>query len=169
MPGGAVAGEHGFRFFPAYYLHIWDLFNRIPIYQPVRSRPTARSVGRRRRAPCWTTSGGWSPRAPPCNGKPSLVFPRETPRNSAEVVSIGRQLTSLGFTPTDVYNFVSRLLQYLVTSPVRRAAELQNQSAYDFFVGRQPDGTRRFYYTAEFDSYLREMPKVLAAFDVALG
>ena len=32
-PGRAVAGEHGFRFFPAYYLHIWDLFQRIPVYQ----------------------------------------------------------------------------------------------------------------------------------------
>ena len=32
-PGRAVAGEHGFRFFPAYYLHIWDMFQRIPVYQ----------------------------------------------------------------------------------------------------------------------------------------
>ena len=29
-PARAVAGEHGFRFFPAYYLHTWDLFQRIP-------------------------------------------------------------------------------------------------------------------------------------------
>ena len=29
-PARAVAGEHGFRFFPAYYIHIWDLFQRIP-------------------------------------------------------------------------------------------------------------------------------------------
>lgn len=168
VPGGAIAGEHGFRFFPAYYLHTWDLFNRIPIYHrslspdgSQRWTPTSRTVldNVRRVVTQGTT----------VNGKPSLVFPREKPRNSAEVVSIGRQLTSLGFAPTDVYNFVSRLLQYLVTSPVRRAAELQNQSAYDFFVGRQPDGTRRFYYTAEFDSYLREMPKVLAAFDVQWG
>src|SRR6185312_12515524 len=35
LPGRAVAGEHGFRFFPAYYLHTWDLFQRIPVYQPV--------------------------------------------------------------------------------------------------------------------------------------
>ncbi len=32
-PGRAVAGEHGFRFFPAYYIHTWDLFQRIPVYQ----------------------------------------------------------------------------------------------------------------------------------------
>ena len=31
-PQRAVAGEHGFRFFPAYYLHIWDMLQRIPLY-----------------------------------------------------------------------------------------------------------------------------------------
>ena len=34
-PGRAVAGEHGFRFFPAYYIHIWDLFQRIPVYERI--------------------------------------------------------------------------------------------------------------------------------------
>lgn len=75
----------------------------------------------------------------------------------------------LGFSASDVQNFVSRLLQYLVTSPPRRATELQNQSAYDFFIGRQADGTRRFYYSSQFEKYLLEMPKVLAAFDARWG
>ena len=30
--GAFATGEHGFRFFPAYYLHIWDTLRRIPIY-----------------------------------------------------------------------------------------------------------------------------------------
>src|SRR5882757_8731182 len=50
IPGREVAGEHGFRFFPAYYLHTWDLFQRIPTYARVVSdsgrvtwQPTSRT------------------------------------------------------------------------------------------------------------------------------
>ena len=77
-PREAVAGEHGFRFFPAYYLHIWDMFQRIPVYQPrrrqrqdllgsdpahcLRQRPAGDHPG---------LVGRW---------QPVLVFPRELPR-----------------------------------------------------------------------------------------
>ena len=38
---------------------------------------------------------------------------------------------------------MSRLLEYLVTSPERRASELQNLSAYDYFLGRAATGRSR--------------------------
>ncbi len=150
FPVGPSPGEHGFRFFPAYYLHTWDLFNRIPIYQH-----TASATGIQR----WTTTSRtvWDnvrrvvTQGTTVNGKPSLVFPREAPpRSLAEFISTAGQLTEFGFTATDVQTFVGRLLRYLVTSPLRRATELENLSAYDYFVGRQPDGTRRFSYTPAF-------------------
>ena len=79
-PGRAVAGEHGFRFFPAYYLHIWDLFQRIPVYQRAEQakgdvcwQPTARTVMDNVRRVI--TQGAT------VDGKPSLVFPREAPRS----------------------------------------------------------------------------------------
>ena len=55
-PQRAVAGEHGFRFFPAYYLHIWDLLQRIPVYEmeEMEDRPVWRATPAR----SWTTSGG---------------------------------------------------------------------------------------------------------------
>ncbi|KUI31322.1 oxidoreductase [Mycobacterium sp. IS-1742] len=168
-PGRAVAGEHGFRFFPAYYLHIWDLFQRIPVHDRVelpggdiRFLPTSRTVfdNVRRVVTQGTT----------VEGKPSLVFPREAPRDPAEFLGTVRQLRELGFTEGDVTTFMGRLLRYLVTSPRRRAEELQNVSAYDFFVGRdRPGGAARFSYTPQFDVVLREMPKVLAAFDSNWG
>ena len=146
-PGRAVAGEHGFRFFPAYYIHTWDLFQRIPVYQrtdlghgEVRWLPTSRTImdNVRRVVTQGTT----------VEGKPSLVFPREAPRSPAEFLTTACQLTQLGFTPLDVQTFVSRLVDYLVTSPERRASELQNLSAYDFFVGRSgPDDPPRFSYS----------------------
>jgi len=167
-PGRAVAGEHGFLFFPAYYLHIWDLFQRIPVYSraeqsggEVRCTPTSRTVldNVRRVVTQGTT----------VDGKPSLVFPRERPRTLAELLTTAGQLSELGFTMSDVQTFVSRLLRYLVTSPVRRASELQNLSAYDFFIGRDATAQRRFSYTPRFEALLLEMPRVLAAFDTHWG
>jgi uncharacterized protein with NAD-binding domain and iron-sulfur cluster len=168
-PGRAVAGEHGFRFFPAYYIHIWDLFQRIPVYQrteqphgEVRWLPTSRTImdNVRRVVTQGTT----------VEGKPSLVFPREAPRTPAEFLTTAAQLTQLGFTTLDVQTFVSRLVEFLVTSPRRRASELQNLSAYDFFVGRAAaTGPPRFVYSPRFDAVLLEMPRVLAAFDTHWG
>lgn len=164
-PERAVAGEHGFRFFPAYYLHIWDLFQRIPVYQRTGAdgwQPTARTVmdNVRRVVTQGTT----------VDGKPSLVFPRELPRSLAEFFGVLRQLTQLGFTTMDVAAFQSRLLRYLVTSPLRRGRELQNLSSYDFFAGRDNDTTfHPVSYSPTFDALLREMPRVLAAFDPNWG
>ena len=77
-PGRAVAGEHGFRFFPAYYLHIWDLFQRIPVYQRTetgggrpRWKPTSRTV--------MDNVGGWSPRAPRWTASRPSSFPANSP------------------------------------------------------------------------------------------
>ncbi len=167
-PGRSVAGEHGFRFFPAYYLHTWDLLTRIPVYQCVAQaggdlcwQPSSRTVMDNVRR---VTTQGTT-----VDGKPSLVFPREAPRTLAEFLTATSQLNELGFTPIDVAAFMSRLFRYLVTSPLRRAAELQNLSAYDFFIGRDATADRRFFYTPQFDALLLEMPRVLAAFDSHWG
>jgi uncharacterized protein with NAD-binding domain and iron-sulfur cluster len=164
-PGRAVAGEHGFRFFPAYYLHIWDLFQRTPIYQR-------------------SGTGGWTPtsrtvydnvrrvitQGVTIDGKPSLVFPREFPRSGAEFLGILGQLGMVGLTASDATTFQGRMLRYLVTSPLRRARELQNVSAYDFFVGHDSKtGTNQFSYSPGCEALLRRMPKVLVAFDSHWG
>ncbi len=168
-PGRAVAGEHGFRFFPAYYLHTWDLLQRIPVYEcstaangSITWLPNARTVmdNVKRVVTQGTT----------IEGKPSLVFPREAPRSPAEFLGTLSQLTGLGFTTQDLGTFASRLVRYLATSPLRRATELQNLSAYDFFVGRDNAmGPGRFTYSPRFDELILEMPRVLAAFDSRWG
>nr|WP_319445743.1 MULTISPECIES: NAD(P)-binding protein [unclassified Mycobacterium] len=168
-PGRAVAGEHGFRFFPAFYLHIWDLFQRTPVYQLTQ---TANGTA------CWTPT----PRTVYDNvrrvitkgitvdGEPSLVFPSERPRSPAEFFGILSQLGTLGFTPSDVATYMSRLLRYLVTSPLRRAEELQNVSAYDFLVGHDSTtGMNQFSYSPRCDALLRQMPRVLVALDSQWG
>ena len=169
QPGQAVPGEHGFRFFPAYYLHIWDMFQRVPVYEFTQ---TARGTGR------WTATSRTVydnvrrvvTQGMTVAGKPSLVFPREMPRSPAEFLGILSQLAGMGFTAGDIATFESRLVRYLVTSPLRRAMELENVSAYDFFTGYdRKTKTRRFVYAPPFNALLGEMPKVLAAFDSRWG
>jgi hypothetical protein len=101
--------------------------------------------------------------------KPSLVFPREMPRSLAEFFSILSQLAQLGLPAQDITFFQSRLLRFLVTSPLRRARELQNMSSYDFFVARDGNGVPQYAYSPSFDALLREMPRVLVAFDPRWG
>jgi hypothetical protein len=164
-PRRAVAGEHGFRFFPAYYLHIWDLFQRIPVYQRATTAdwtPTSRTIYDNVRRVI--TQGATS------DDKPSLVFPREAPRSPVEFLGILSQLTTLGFSPSDIATFQSRMQRYLVTSPLRRTLELQNLSAYDFFVGHdRKTGINQCSYTPRADVLLRQMPRVLVALDSRWG
>ncbi|ORB28335.1 hypothetical protein [Corallococcus coralloides DSM 2259] [Mycolicibacterium parafortuitum] len=163
-PKRAVAGEHGFRFFPAYYLHIWDLFQRIPVYeQPsgTGAQPTSRTVMDNVRR---VVTQGQT-----VAGRPSLVFPRELPRSLAEFLSVISQLEKMGLPAHDIAFFQSRLLRFLVTSPLRRAREFQNMSSYDFFTARDGDDTPGYTYSPAFDAMLREMPRVLVAFDPNWG
>ncbi|MDG5481536.1 FAD-dependent oxidoreductase [Mycolicibacterium gadium] len=168
-PRGAVAGEHGFRFFPAFYLHIWDLFQRIPIYQPTTTAdgttswaPTSRTVYDNVRR---VITKGIT-----VDGQPSLIFPSELPRSPAEFADIVGQLSTLGFTPRDVLTYLGRLVTYLTSSPLRRAKELQNLSAYDFLVGYDSQtGISRYSYTPRCDAMLRQMPRILVALDSQWG
>ena len=156
-----LPGEHGFRFFPAYYLHIWDMLQRIPVTDKIGTNweLTHRTVfdNIQRVVTQATTTPV---------GRPSVVFPREAPRSIAELLGGIGQLRELGFKPSDVSTFTSRLARYLSTSPTRRAREFEDISAYDFFVGADSvTGQAMYDYSRAFDDQLRNMPKVLAAFD----
>lgn len=164
-PKRAVPGEHGFRFFPAFYLHIWDMFQRIPVYERSQTAgwtPTSRTVYDNVRR---VVTKGIT-----VHDQPSLVFPSELPRSPAEFLGILSELATLGFTASDVGTYLSRLLCYLSSSPLRRAQELQNMSAYDYLVGRNSEtGTNQFVYSATCDRLLRQMPRILVALDSIWG
>ena len=99
------------------------------------------------------------PRLPPRGA----THPRRIPHHHSPTHAIGLH-------PGDVQTFMGRLVRFLVTSPLRRASELQNLSAYDFFVGRDaPRDPPLFSYSPRFNAVLLEMPRVLAAFDTRWG
>ena len=170
-PGGKVprpptAGEHGFRFFPAYYLHLWDTLRRIPVYDDASAKDpeiTARTVYDNVRRVITQAVASY-------DGQPALVFPREAPRSIAELYGALGQIRQFGFEPTDIPTFLGRIVRYLVTSPERRSRELEDVSAFDFLVGA--DGAadfERYRYSKAFKQQIREMPKILAAFDSVFG
>ena len=169
LPPRAVAGEHGFRFFPAYYLHIWDMLQRIPVYQRASRHSDADPDWRASARTVMDNVQRVITQATVLSGQPSLIFTREEPRNVAELATLLGQFHTLGFTPSDVTTFAGRILRYLVTSPLRRASELQNLSAYDYFIGRDAVAARRYRYSPQTESLILDMPKVLAAFDSHWG
>jgi uncharacterized protein with NAD-binding domain and iron-sulfur cluster len=168
-PRTVVAGEHGFRFFPAYYLHLWDLLQRIPVYQPDHGGPGAPPVWRRTPRTVFDNIRRVVVQGLTVNDKPSVVFPREAPKTLGELFTATNQLAEFGFSPNDLSMFTNRLARYLVTSPLRRAAELTDISAYDYFTGRDAQGRARFRYTPQFDALIYNLPKILAAFDSRWG
>jgi len=158
-------GDHGFRFFPAYYLHIWDTLRRIPLYEKTGPNyvVTARTVYDNVRRVI--AQAGTAP-----DGKPSLLISREAPRSVAELIGSYHQMTQLGYTANDLSTFFGRIARYLATSPQRRQAELECVSIYDYVVGKDATShTERFQYSPPFKQQLSNMPRVLAAFDARHG
>jgi uncharacterized protein with NAD-binding domain and iron-sulfur cluster len=164
-PTNAPTGEHGFRFFPAFYLHLWDMLQRIPVYDDPLCKDaklTARTV--------YDNVQRVITQAVTANGRPSLILPREAPRSASEFFGSLTAIKEMGFTASDVSTFLGRLTRYLATSPQRRSAELEDVAAYDFIVGRDPEtGSERFQYSGAFRRYIFSMPKILAAFDARYG
>ena len=165
-PTRPVPGEHGFRFFPAYYLHMFDTLQRIPVYDRADpSSPTARPTSRtvydnvNRVVTQAVTTG---------QGLPNLIFPRQAPKSAAEMITGAMHVAEFGFSKRDMQVFTAQLMRYLTISPQRRRAELERISAYEFFraFDLSDEGVE---YSEAFEAQLRDMPKVLAAFDATWG
>jgi hypothetical protein len=156
-----VTGEHGFRFFPAYYMHVWDTLRRVPVYDG--TKPTSFTVYD-------NVQRVIAQGATAANGQPSLVYPREAPRSMLEMAGGYQQMLQGGTAPADLATFFERTLRYLVTSPLRREDELEEISTYEYFRGYDKNtGDYQFTYTDAFDDQLQHMPRILAAFDSRCG
>jgi hypothetical protein len=161
-PARVETGEHGFRFFPAYYLHIWDTLRRIPLYDDA-GNPTARSVYDNVQRVI--AQAGTAPK-----GQPSLVIPREAPRSISELLSSFQEMWQLGYTPSDLSTFFGRIMRYLVTSSRRRDDEYEEISTYEYLVGYDLETkAENFRYSPSFREQIFNMPRVLAAFDARYG
>jgi 15-cis-phytoene desaturase len=142
-----LPGEHGFRFFPAFYRHVIDTMARIPDGRGSvmdHLRPVAEAG------------------VAFADGQPLARFLRCRPSSAHELVDgflLG--LRRLGFTGTDGLRFARRVLRYYTSCPRRRLEQYESISWWDFLGGD--------HYSPTFRSQLAAVPRSMVAMDARRG
>jgi 15-cis-phytoene desaturase len=142
-----LPGEHGFRFFPAFYRHVIDTMARIP--------DRGHTVKDNLRP---TSEAGLAL----ADGQPIARMLRrmpETPGDLAEAfrLSFGR----LGITAADSLMFSERIIRYYTSCARRRLEEYEAISWWDFLGGDR--------YSPAFQRYLAAVPRTMVAMDARHG
>lgn len=150
-----IPGEHGYRFFPSFYRHLFDTMKRTPLL-PARPdspqalghfptafdqlEPTQQQVFARR--------------------KRSVPLSRARPRTLEAFRQEYMQLVEgLGFERRDLARFFFKLVRFLMTCSARRAAEYENMTFLEFLGGPE-------FYTEHFLQAIKAAPQALVAMDV---
>jgi uncharacterized protein with NAD-binding domain and iron-sulfur cluster/outer membrane protein OmpA-like peptidoglycan-associated protein len=120
-----LPGEHGFRFFPSFYRHLFDTMGRIPISDDdAVMREDGRTVLANLVAP---TSQGVAYE----NGRTVIVH-RRAPRSVTEFVDqASGVLGATGVTPADTMQLQRAILRYATSCSARRKT-YESQSWWDF-------------------------------------
>ena len=156
-----LPGEHGFRFFPSYYRHIFDTMQRIPLLNAVGS-PTGLTVYNNIVPSTFQglSAGGANP----------FLFPRGRTTSAIAALDEAKNLQALGYSPADLQQFVGRILQFLTSCTLRRQQEYEGVSWWDFLMGKsRPDRLPACRYTRAFADDVKNSGRVLAAFDAIWG
>ncbi|HEY3940109.1 MAG TPA: FAD-dependent oxidoreductase [Bryobacteraceae bacterium] len=118
-----LPGEHGFRFFPAFYKHVPDTMKRIPFPGNVSVfnnlvHATRIDVLRA--------------------GKPGVVLSGRVPQDIGDWgVALQSVFSGIGVSDEELLYFVDRLLTLLTSCPERRLAEYEQLSWWDFVGAAQ--------------------------------
>ncbi len=127
----ALPGEHGFRFFPSFYRHVFDTMRRTPLMKP-RSRKGGFS-----RAERGTVLDNLVPAEHLVlagdSEEPSIRILRRQGFSPEKLRALLQALVhEARYTESDLIRLTGKLLQYLTSSRRRRETEYENQSWYDF-------------------------------------
>jgi 15-cis-phytoene desaturase len=118
-----LPGEHGFRFFPAFYKHLPDTMSRIP-YGAGKSAPEKRVVDNLVNATRILVARA---------GLPSIDLLARLPQNCDDwIVALWAMLQGIGVPPNEELYFVDRILTLLTTCPERRLADYEQISWWNF-------------------------------------
>lgn len=135
---GILPGEHGFRFFPALYRHVFDTLRRIPVrgegqnfgdvYRTVYDNlvPTESN---------WLAVDDTELR---CESETAakhgvVRFPRRLRKSIREVLdAMDSMQTELGYTERDLELLKLRLFKYMTSCPRRRDKQYEGMSWFDF-------------------------------------
>lgn len=148
----SVPGEHGYRFFPSFYRHLFDTMRRTALPDPLGCPP---------RPPYETAMDQLQPVHEEVFSRRKAFVPisRTRPRTVETLrKEYMKLIEGLGFEKRDVARFFFKLLRYLMTCSERREAECEDISLKDYLGGDER-------YSENFLHVLHATPKALAAMD----
>jgi hypothetical protein len=170
-----LAGEHGFRFFPSFYAHLFDTMKRTPILEPVAKSPAALAQERSvtvnpdgyKYAPTGQTAYG---HLRPTSlmafgvrpGAPVAVESRSVPASLEDIrqrllLLFKPQKDGMGCTARDVSLLFLKVVKYLTTCDERRR-EYEQMTWMDFLGGESS-------YSKAFVQAANRWPEALVAMD----
>lgn len=143
MAANQCPGEHGFRYFPGFYRHLFDTMHRTVVSagetpQAARFTKTARDNLTPTEA-TWLVVKNRDPRPDDAPGPYELVsFPRRQPRSPRQLFEqVQSFLRDLGYSSSDLARLSLKLFQYMTCSSERRAAEFEDTTWWDFIEGER--------------------------------
>ena len=157
-----LPGEHGFRFFPSYYRHMFDTMHRIPVQTRTGGvgERTVYDNLRSARIEAFATRG----RMPVVSTRSADLSPTE------QMHAMVLQMQNGEYTPLDIQQFLGRLMRYMCACPERRSKEYNHISWWQFIAAYDPQlGVDLLRYSREFEDTVKFSGKVLAAFDADRG
>jgi len=165
-----IPGEHGFRFFPAYYRHLRNTLARIPVFETDSGHNpylTSNLSGR------WVIDNLVNTPVQAFAGKgatPSF-FPRiPSVSLTAKLIQLRDLLIDRKYDLRDIDQFILRVFRFMATGSLRRAEECDPISWWEYLSGYDAKSKRpRFQYSEAFHKHISEAPRILAAFDAEWG
>lgn len=146
-----LPGEHGFRFYPAFYKHLIQTMTEIPLDPASEKGPTvADNLRACKHAGVAVETEGL------------LDFLRRQPQSGLDVVrAVDMFFSRLRVDMRDMARFIKQVLRYLSSCRRRREEVYENVSWWSYL-----DGDR---YNPHFQRYLRAVPRIMVAMDPQRG
>lgn len=149
-PEVVLPGEHGYRFFPSFYRHLFDTMRRTPLYDEYGEETHRCALDNLTETSAQVFAGALT----------SAGLTRSKPRSlEALRQELTRLLQELKFEPGDIAKFQGKLFRFMTSCSARRAAEFESLSWWEFLT---QGGVR---YSASFERFLKSAPQALVAMD----
>jgi uncharacterized protein with NAD-binding domain and iron-sulfur cluster len=146
-----LPGEHGFRFYPAFYKHLIQTMSEIPLEGAANGGRTVADNLR----PCAEAGIGME-------GVGLVEFLRQKPSAAFDIVRMLEMFfAKLRVDMRDMARFGAKILRYMSSCRARRAEEYEDTSWWSFLGG---DG-----YRHDFQRYVRAVPRIMVAMDPQRG
>lgn len=155
-----VPGEHGFRFFPAFYRHVFDTMRRTPMFDQAGQTQGATAFDQLVPTP--------DSRLALKDGKGPQDFQVRKIRSFRQMDDLLlRMLNDLQMTARDLLGLQFFTMRYLLSGRARREHEAEPISFVDYIQtvgGPAPDGTpRKSRFSAAALAFIDQAPRALAA------